>query len=89
MFASLGTDPSPGNVNSPNGIAVEQFRGLLFYSVADSTDAAAPNKLYSIPLDTTPGTTPTQTYRGALTKIANGGAMYNGDYYYLDNGTNS
>ena len=98
VFATLsGGDPALAETNSPNGIAVDKVRGLIFYSVDHDADTATPDKLYSIPLNTTLGGVATPTLRGTVIEdanapaeqeVANGAAMYEGDYYYLKNRTN-
>lgn len=88
LFATLtGGDPSTDD-QSPNGIAVDKVRGLLYYSVDDDANTTTPDKLYSIPLSTTLGAAASPTLRGTLASVANGAAMYEGDYYYLENRSN-
>jgi len=87
LFATLPSDPSTDN-QSPNGIAVDQPRGLIYYSVDEDANTSTPDKLYAISLETPVGTQASPVLIGELESVANGAAMYEGDYFYLNNGTN-
>ncbi|MEN9728678.1 MAG: hypothetical protein RL434_3044 [Pseudomonadota bacterium] len=79
IFVALPSDPST-NDNSPNGIAFDKSRGLLYYSVNPGT---ANDQIYSVNVD---DPTAAPVLRGTVVGRATGALMYENDYYYIGGG---
>jgi hypothetical protein len=79
IFVALPSDPST-NDNSPNGIAFDKSRGLLYYSVNPGT---ANDQIYSVDVE---NPTAPPVLRGTVVGRATGALMYENDYYYIGGG---
>ncbi len=82
VLYDIGQDPS-GETYSPNGLATDSAKGLMYYSVGSSVQGSPTqnNKLYSIDLNALDQ--PPQD-RGTIVGYAGGAVMYEGNYYYID-----